>query len=201
VSGASKYQKDSIHRNGYAYCSKECGKKALAQASSKTMANTNRKYSAKISARMKERNPMKNPETREKVSKALVLMGHKPKERLGNGKEMAIPQAVLMVALRKLSPVAEYSVLTKAKPGSGYPPNYKIDIAFPAVKMAIEVDGNSHCALIRQAQDKKKDDFLNLSGWTVLRVRNKQVMDRLSETVTFITSKLKEITTISQKVS
>jgi len=43
--------------------------------------------------------------------------------------------------------------------------------------LAIEIDGNSHCLLSRQAQDRKKENFLKSLGWTVLRFTNQQVIE------------------------
>jgi very-short-patch-repair endonuclease len=71
----------------------------------------------------------------------------------------------------------EFIVRTKMPRGSGYPPHYKIDIAEPALQVAAEVDGQSHLAKERIAQDVKKDEFLEYEGWIVVRVRNEEVLD------------------------
>ena len=63
---------------------------------------------------------------------------------------------------------------------SPYPTNYKIDIANVDLMIAIEVDGGSHTALVRQEQDKKKEEFLTGLGWRVLRFLNKEVEENLS---------------------
>jgi hypothetical protein len=200
VLASTKWQKESLVRNGYAYCPKECGHKSHAGVSSRTLAATNRKYAEQFSARMKEHNPMHDAATREKVRNTLIQKGSRPKERGGNGRETPIPQAVLMVALRKFNPVAEFVVPTKAGKATGIPNHYKIDIAFPDEKLAVEVDGHSHSVLERQEQDKKKENFLSSLGWTVLRIPNQLVMDHLSETVAFITSKLEaEITAFKEQ--
>jgi very-short-patch-repair endonuclease len=68
-----------------------------------------------------------------------------------------------------------YVIPTHQKRGSGYPTHYKADFANPTKMIVVEVDGNSHNSLIRQAQDKKKEAFLKGLGWTVLRVSNKTV--------------------------
>ena len=72
----------------------------------------------------------------------------------------------------------EYPVKTLKK--ENYPSIYKIDIANPILKIGIEVDGNSHCALSRQAEDKKKVDLLNSLGWNILRFKNEEVLNNLS---------------------
>jgi very-short-patch-repair endonuclease len=60
--------------------------------------------------------------------------------------------------------------------GSGYPTHYKVDVAFPKKKLAVELDGASHNTIARQEQDAKKTNFLASLGWTVLRYANKRVI-------------------------
>jgi hypothetical protein len=72
----------------------------------------------------------------------------------------------------------------------GYPTNYKLDFAWPHLKVGLEVDGNSHTAAARQMQDRKKEAKLAELGWSVFRISNVQA-ERLSTTL-----KLKEHLTI-----
>ena len=123
---------------------------------------------------MKKNNPMKNAITREKVSVKLKAIGHKPKIRGGNG-QITNPQLLLATALGW---EMEYPVKTLKK--ENYPSIYKIDIANPILKIGIEVDGNSHCALSRQAEYKKKVDLLNSLGWYILRFKYEEVLINLS---------------------
>ena len=167
------YKVSKYNNHGRAYCSLDCSKEYCRKVSSETMAKTNRKYA---SERMIKNNPMKNPETREKVSTKLRAMGHKPKIQGGNGRGPTIYQLALSMALGW---AMEVVVCTKEGKGSGYPHCYKIDIGNPILKIGIEVDGSSHMALIRQAQDKKKDLFLTKKGWKILRFKNKEVENDL----------------------
>ena len=139
---------------------------------------------------MKINNPMNRPEIREKVSKTVKERGHRPPIRGGNGTGATKPQETLFVALaeRHMEVKVEYAIPTGMKRKSGYPTCYKVDIAIPSARLAIEVDGNSHYAIERQKQDKKKDIFLNGLGWQVLRLRNEHVMEHLSECVELILS-------------
>ena len=73
----------------------------------------------------------------------------------------------------------EQAIPTKMPRNSGYPTCYKVDVCNPALKIAVEVDGNSHCPISRQEQDRKKDALLSGLGWTVLRFSNRQVMTDL----------------------
>lgn len=119
--------------------------------------------------------PMLNSETRKRVSEALRNMNHRPPIQGGNGRPMPIPQARLLAALGK-EWLAEYPVATGHK-GNGFPTCYKIDIANPAMKIAIEVDGFSHASWKAVERDRKKDQLLTSFGWIVLRFTNQQVLN------------------------
>jgi hypothetical protein len=58
---------------------------------------------------------------------------------------------------------------------SGYPTNYKIDIAFPEHKLGIEVHGNTHKNKQQQLKDKKKIKFLESKGWKILEIWNEEI--------------------------
>jgi very-short-patch-repair endonuclease len=58
---------------------------------------------------------------------------------------------------------------------------YKIDVAFPNIKLAVEVDGSYHDWESQKSKDAEKDKFLISLGWFVLRFSSKAVMrDALS---------------------
>lgn len=123
--------------------------------------------------RIAELNPTSRPEVREKLSRRLKEIGHKPPIQGGNGRGLTEPQRRLMEVLG-MAWEAEYAVrLGPAK--DGYPTNYKVDLANPETMIAIEVDGNSH--LSRRALDAKKDAKLASLGWTVLRFWNREILD------------------------
>jgi len=134
---------------------------------------------------MKAQNPMHNDDTRALVSKKLKAKGHKPPVRGGNGRPASQPHRQLAEALGWQM---EYVVPTKMPRGTGYPTCYKIDIAHPGAKIAVEVDGASHAALTRQQQDRKKEAFLQSIGWRVLRFTNKEVMADLNRCVQTVLS-------------
>lgn len=150
----------------------------MRKISSETMKKTNEKYKESFSKRMIENNPMKKEEVREKVKTTLRLIQWKPTIRKGNG--TGATKAQLLLA-SSLGWEMEFVVKTGHSPrdGSGYPTCYKIDIANEKLKIAIEVDGNSHHSLERKKQDKKKTDFLIGLGWKVLRFKNKEVLNEL----------------------
>ena len=136
-----------------------------------------------------------------KVSQSLKEMGHGPTIRRGNGHGPTTQEQMLAEALGWTT---EFAVPTKIPKGNGYPTCYKIDVAAPWLKVGIEIDGNSHCVIERQQQDRKKEECLAGLGWTILRFTNKQVTQDLAgcvRTVLSTTSKLKQTITTSLKAS
>lgn len=131
------------------------------------------------SVRMTNKNPMLSSEARQKVSNTLKAMGHGPRVRGGNGTRMTVAEAALAHEFPEA--VSEYVVRTAGMRGGNLPNHYKIDLAFPKVKLAVEVDGKSHGALSRKAQDRKKERALESAGWTVLRFKNEVVLGQLGD--------------------
>lgn len=170
------YKKNMFKKKGYVYCSEPCSKEVLRKLSSINMAKTNRKYA---SERMKRNNPMFDENVRKKAS--LKAKGRKISNRGGNGTGLTEPQKMLLEKIEHLNPMAEFPVKTFKKKGSGYPQHYKIDIAIPHKKVAIEVDGKSHYSVLRKKQDKKKTELLNDLGWKVVRFKNEEILNNLDE--------------------
>jgi very-short-patch-repair endonuclease len=88
--------------------------------------------------------------------------------------------------------------------GQGFPPCYKLDIGNPTLKIGIEINGRSHCALERQQQDVKKRLKLESLGWQVLSFSNAEVLENPAQcvgTVMCTTSKSNSTTTTSPKAS
>jgi hypothetical protein len=148
---------------------------------------------------------MARPSVREKVSQSLKAMGHRPAVMGGNGRGMTRPQAALLEALaaQGVEMVAEHAVSGWGRV-PGYPNHYKLDLASPALMLGVEVDGFSHAARSRQAQDRKKEHWLGEHGWRVLRFTNQEVTEHLADcvqTVMSTISRSRGITTTSQKES
>ena len=157
-------------RSNRVYCSGACSRLVLRPIHAKTMAATNRKHA---SARMTKDNPMARPESRAKMVATLRRIGHQPKVLGGNGRGPTLPELAMSEAIGWPTNLI---VVTKQVRGSGYPYHYKIDVGNAELKVAIEIDGPSHGALVRQAQDAKKDAFLRTIGWRVFRFTNREVM-------------------------
>jgi len=98
--------------------------------------------------------------------------------RGGNGAGPTVPEQALMAELGD-GWVWQYAIPTGKPRGQGYPTSYKVDIAKPGCKLAIEVDGESHRP--RRAHDEKKDRLLESLGWTVVRVPNRRAVQNAKE--------------------
>lgn len=127
-----------------------------------------------ISCAKRVENGMFDPAVRKKVSKALKTMGHKPSCRGGNG-QLTLPQQTLVAILGE-GWKPEYVVVTPRPRPKGMPRNYKIDVARPALKIAIEIDGRSHVHFRNRAADKMQTSFLLSRGWSVLHMSNAKTL-------------------------
>lgn len=140
--------------------------------------------SRQSSERMFARNPMKNPQTREKMKQTLKVINHKPAHRGGNGTGPSAAQARMHAALGP-EWCLEYVIVTDDEARRVRCPNhYKIDIALPRLRIAVEVDGYSHQVLKRKEQDARKTAFLARIGWQLFRVSNhneEQILSTISK--------------------
>jgi hypothetical protein len=124
--------------------------------------------------RIRSLNPTRLPEVREKIRKAAIAIGHRPRVRGGNGQPIPEPQRLLFEALGE-----GWEMDLPIGVGRGRSTGvkkYTIDIANRLMKIAIEADGGSHAPLKRQESDRAKDAFLTSKGWTVLRFSNKAIL-------------------------
>jgi len=115
----------------------------------------------------------------------------------GNGRGFTIAQALLLNLLKKQfqeyfweTELVFMSYLPEYQKGH----HYQIDIANQILKLAIEVDGQSHQSPLVVARDRKKTKTLKASGWTVMRFKNKEIILNPQKVLWSITSKLKQIT-------
>lgn len=133
------------------------------------------------SERMKANNPSKRPEVQAKISKA--KSGRTFLSRGGNS-QITTPQRMLAEALLAVE-YMEYAIPTKPVKGQfpSLPTSYKVDVALPRIKLAIEVDGKSHKNPKWQFLDKRKTEVLQALGWSVLRFWNDEVTNSLEECV------------------
>ena len=122
-----------------------------------------------------DRNPFKGKDA-EAIRARAHETGRKrgfPELRDGNG-ELTTPQVLLLKLLgSEFTPECSVS-LGRRQPG--FPTCYKVDLGCPRLKLAVELDGNSHRSKQRQALDAKKDAKLGSLGWAVLRFSNTEVL-------------------------
>lgn len=119
----------------------------------------------------RENNCMFNPDTSKKVSNTLKRIGHKPKIQGGNGRGPTKHEKILAGMLGvgwEMNHVVVLEVQGRRHP-------YKIDIANPQLKIAIEVDGQSHASPSARLRDSTKQSGLEKMGWKVLRFKNREV--------------------------
>jgi very-short-patch-repair endonuclease len=65
---------------------------------------------------------------------------------------------------------------------------YRIDLAFPEVKLAIECDGKEfHTDPVDRARDQKRDEYLRGLGWTVLRLTGAEIHREISRCIERVT--------------
>lgn len=135
-------------------------------------------FQSAVTAYLKsDRNPFKNSDRIKNLTTDFShLIG-------GNGK--ALPAAHQLLADRLGWPI-EYPVgVNPIRPG--YTRCYRIDLANPDMKIAVELDGASHRMPAQQARDAKKDAFLREQGWIVFRFWNSAVMKDIEGVVATIT--------------
>lgn len=132
-----------------------------------------------ISCAKKHANPMSHNAVRQKVREKLRQMRYKPLRRGGNGGLLTLPQLALLHALGD-GWEAEVALPTGKPRKSGFPTNYKVDLANRDLKIGIEIDGRSHRLTDRAGQDAKKDRLLRSLGWLVYRVSNARALELFS---------------------
>jgi very-short-patch-repair endonuclease len=86
-----------------------------------------------------------------------------------------LAEALLLVEYMEY-PIPTRTVKTQFE---SLPNSYKVDIASPQHKLAIEVDGNSHKTTKWKFLDKRKEAVLSALGWSVLRFWNQEVTENL----------------------
>jgi hypothetical protein len=149
--------------------------------------------------RMRENNPMADPVNVLKVTQK--MKGRTFLARGGNG-QLTKPQTLLADLLGFPT---EYAISTVGAVGASLPPCYKVDLAVPHLKLAIEVDGRTHTSKKWKFLDHRKTEVLASLGWSVLRFWNQEVLQNTSEVVAKIqecmTLRSKEITTTLPTVS
>ena len=58
---------------------------------------------------------------------------------------------------------------------------FVIDFYCPSLKLAIEVDGDSHFSEVSEVSDKERQDFIESFGISFLRFTNKEIYENLDQ--------------------
>ena len=70
---------------------------------------------------------------------------------------------------------------------------YRIDIAFPQYKLAVECDGRQfHSTKEAMERDRRKDNYLRSNGWTVIRISGRTINKSLPSAVKRIEDKIEQ---------
>ena len=129
------------------------------------------------SDRMKLSNPSHDREVVQRITETRRMNGTLHTLCLHRGGNGHLTEPQVQVAAMFPESVLELAIPTKMG-GTGYAPNaYKVDIGFQDIKLAVEIDGESHNSPDARARDAKKDSILAGLGWHVLRVKNQEVME------------------------
>jgi very-short-patch-repair endonuclease len=73
--------------------------------------------------------------------------------------------------------------------------NFVIDFYCPELKLAIEVDGDSHYIDIAEFSDQKRQSHIEFFGIQFLRFTNREVYENLEGVLSKIVNRIKQITT------
>jgi len=124
-------------------------------------------------------NPIYSPEVRRRAAVTQRLNGYK---NLNWKHSTTEAQRILSIALGWGTEVTIKTndlsgrARSRTERAAFRPHYYNLDIADPVLKIAIEVDGNSHRCKERQQRDARRESFLLSQGWVLLRFTNKRVL-------------------------
>lgn len=110
----------------------------------------------------------------------------------GNGRPPTKYEQMVLDAFPEA--VFDYTIPTKIyQPGKGGWHYCKPDIAWPDIRLSVEVDGETHTRMKQFLRDKRKDGRLAELGWTVFRVSNESIdmsLPTIVEAIKSLISKL-----------
>ncbi len=92
--------------------------------------------------------------------------------------------------------VLHHEVKTGTKTKKNKIHSYELDVAFPNLKLAVEIDGGVHRIEAKKQKDLERTQKLESLGWTVLRFSNRQVTRDLTAVKALIQSTISRLTDI-----
>jgi very-short-patch-repair endonuclease len=87
-----------------------------------------------------------------------------------------------------------FHLRTGLKAVDGHAHWFKLDVAFPSLKLDVEVDGGVHLIPEKMKRDKARTAILQSLGWTVLRFWNREVTQDLARVKGVIESTILRLT-------
>ncbi len=196
------------------FCSRACsGKWKWSQPSYRNKLHDNpafsdrkaigKKISAAIMAdpaerkRRSELTKRRSPEYKSAIMRKSWTKRHANGEKAFGNNGNGHPPSVAESAFQRLFPESIYNYVVRSgrKHVEGYQHYAKIDFSWPNIKLAVEVDGETHTRTKQIERDNRKQEVLNDLGWKLIRVSNEQVLLRpedVRNTVISVMSKLNE---------
>lgn len=136
-------------------------------------------------------NPFHKPEVRQK---SLETMSKKGFGHLNGGNGKVLPVPVRMLSERLGWPTEVIVPCGPRVSAKGNPTYFRIDIADPVLKIAVEADGMSHKLAAIKESDRRKEAFLASKGWTLLRFWNRRILTDFENVVAEIMEVAKSLT-------
>ena len=157
----------------------------LAQQMSEWMRGLNSDPKVRAKNVQELRKKFKDPEFRQRLSEIAKERGADWSVRYSEDMGPTKPESVL---LEMTKPDGRWNFVVKTQgllPGIHY---YKVDVALPSIKLAIEADGPSHQTTRAEISDPKKTKVLEDLGWKVVRFSNRQILEHSQEVETELRS-------------
>lgn len=188
--------------------------KARLQMSTPEMREQSRRRFAEIlerpGVRQKAQDHSRNTRQGAAYTAYLAAYGSSPDHPFKNtdirrkGHETQRASGFLQLNYRKGSgPTAPQKILFDALPESTMEHRIQqhltVDLAIIASKLAIEVDGQSHLSKEGKRLDTKRECILRELGWTLLRFRNKEILENLPSVLNRIEEAALELSELSRK--
>jgi very-short-patch-repair endonuclease len=128
-------------------------------------------------------------ETKDKISKIrkdfLTLNPSKVPYRLNHSSRPSYPELLMKWWLDKEGLTCEF------KKAMGI---YEYDFAFNDIKLDLEVDGSTHMLEKVKEIDKRRDEWSNSQGWSVLRIPVKELKNNPEGVIQIIKNKIQDLT-------
>jgi Transcriptional regulator, AbiEi antitoxin/Protein of unknown function (DUF559) len=110
-------------------------------------------------------------------SKLWTLLGERGTESIKSESRPEIRMLRVLAAGGLPTPIQQHWVRAGGQ-------NYRLDLAYPSVKVAIEYDGwDTHRSRTAFDSDRKRDRLLQLAGWVVLRITSQTSDTEIVDTV------------------